>query len=94
MCRGLQGVITRCSPLSDTATPPFIPLSRTAAAEGGDNFSQGQRQLITLARVLLRRSEVLLLDEASSSLDHASDLALQAAIRQSFAGRATVITSE
>ena len=61
-------------------------------SELGENFSQGQRQLICLARVLLRRAAVLLLDEASSSLDHASDVALQAAIRESFGGSATIIT--
>ena len=60
-------------------------------SDGGSNFSAGQRQLLTVARALLRRTRVVILDEASSSVDALSDKALQTAIRSEFAG-STVLT--
>lgn len=56
----------------------------TKITAGGDNLSQGQRQLLAFARALVRRSKLVILDEATSSTDHKTDERIQRTLKTSF----------
>ncbi|XXG47793.1 hypothetical protein AAC387_Pa02g2371 [Persea americana] len=63
----------------------------STVVENGENWSMGQRQLVCLGRVILKRSKVLVLDEATASVDTATDNLIQQTLRQQFSD-STVIT--
>ena len=62
--------------------------------EGGKNFSGGQKQRLAIARALVKRPEVILLDDSLSALDYQTDLKLRRSLAEHLSGSTVIIVSQ
>ncbi|OCH83833.1 P-loop containing nucleoside triphosphate hydrolase protein [Obba rivulosa] len=60
-------------------------------ASGGNNLSVGQRQILALARTIVRQSKILILDEATSAIDYATDIVIQQSLRNELGKDVTLL---
>ncbi|KAE8316056.1 P-loop containing nucleoside triphosphate hydrolase protein [Aspergillus transmontanensis] len=74
-----------------TPLPPAVDYLETPVSQGGLNFSQGQRQLLCLARAIVANPKILMLDEATSAVDHTTDSQIQEALRAKFGRKSSTL---
>ncbi|MGX7352543.1 ABC transporter ATP-binding/permease [Enterococcus canis] len=89
---------TECWQALDLAAADFVRTMPegldTPVVEGGLNFSGGQKQRLTIARALIRKPAVLVLDDALSALDYQTELQLRQGLRQAFPETTIFIISQ
>ncbi|KAJ1327578.1 ATP-binding cassette subfamily C (CFTR/MRP) member 1 [Microdochium nivale] len=86
----VPGGATTPNSLAKKNTNIFRKLS-SPISEGGLNLSQGQRQLLCLARAIVSRPKVMVLDEATSAVDMSTDALIQRSIREEFGGSTLLV---
>ena len=66
----------------------------TEVAQGGSNFSGGQRQRLAIARALARKPEILIFDDSFSALDYKTDRILRQALKEELADTTKLIVAQ
>lgn len=89
-----EEVVDVCSRLGCLEVLERLPRGlQTKVGERGDNLSMGQRQLVCFARALLARPRLLILDEATSSVDTVTEATVQRALERLIAGRTSIVVA-
>lgn len=87
---GVAGAAGASSGTTSASRSSVEAVLRWQLKEGGQNLSDGERQMVTIARAVLRGSGLVVLDEATAAVDSATDAQIQRAVRRCFKGATTL----